>query len=176
MLFQHAKAADGIHQAALRAELTHRLSVIWEHRDEQWEIAGIPPGLCREWSKRRSQITAALAARGLDLDTASGRAAQTAALATRQRKVKVGDGQSLHDRFTREAIAADHNPADVLEAALPSHTQHRQQPRTQPVERSPRLLDAITGPDGVTKRASSFSRRDALTDLAARSARPRHHR
>ena len=83
LLFQHAKAADGIYQAALRAELTRLLGVGWERRDEQWEVAGIPPGLCREWSKRRSQITAALAARGLDPDTASGRAAQTAALATR---------------------------------------------------------------------------------------------
>ena len=88
LLFQHAKAADGIYQAALRAELTHRLGVGWERRNEQWEVAGIPLGLCREWSKRRSQITAALAARGLDPDTATGRAAQTAALATRHRKVK----------------------------------------------------------------------------------------
>ena len=111
LLFQHAKAADGIYQAALRAELTRRLGVAWERRDEQWEIAGIPPGLCRQWSKRRSQITAALAARGLDPDTASGRAAQTAALATRQRKVRVGDGRSLHHRFIREPIAAGTNPA-----------------------------------------------------------------
>ena len=79
LIFQHAKAADGIYQAALRAELTRRLGVAWEQRDEQWEIAGVPPGLCREWSKRRSQITAALVARGIDPDTASGRAAQTAA-------------------------------------------------------------------------------------------------
>ena len=106
LLFQHAKTADGIYQAALRAELTHRLGVTWERRDEQWEIAGIPPGLCREWSKRRSQITAALAERGLDPDTASGRAAQTAALATRHAKVQVGDGQSLHDRFRSRSVTA----------------------------------------------------------------------
>jgi hypothetical protein len=162
-------AADGIYQAALRTELTRRLGVGWERRDEQWEITGVPPGLCREWSKRRSQITAALQARGLDPDTASGRAAQTAALATRHAKVHVGDGGSLHDRFAREAIAAGFAPRAVLEAALP-HTQHHRQPRTQPIERSPRLLDATTGPDGVTMQASSFSRRDAVIDLAARSA------
>ena len=110
LLFQHAKAADGIYQAALRADLTRRLGVGWERRDEQWEVAGVPPGLCREWSKRRSQITAALRARGLDPDTASGRAAQTAALASRNAKVQIGDGRSLHDRFAREAIAAGHDP------------------------------------------------------------------
>jgi conjugative relaxase-like TrwC/TraI family protein len=166
LLFQHAKAADGIYQAALRAELTRRLGVGWERRDEQWEIAGIPPGLCREWSKRRSQITAALAARGLDPNTASGRAAQTAALATRHAKVQVGDGRSLHDRFAREAIAAGHDPTDILQAALHNGVQQGP-PHGSHVTR---LLDAMTGPDGVTKQASSFSRRDAIVDLAARSA------
>ena len=166
LLFQHAKAADGIYQAALRAELTRRLGVGWERRDERWEIAGIPPGLCREWSKRRSQITAALRARGLDPDAASGRAAQTAALATRQRKVRVGDGRSLHDRFTREAIAAGHDPGDILQAALHTGVQRRPPHGPQVTQ----LLDAMTGPDGVTKQASSFSRRDAIIDLAARSA------
>jgi conjugative relaxase-like TrwC/TraI family protein len=166
MLFQHAKAADGIYQAALRAELTQRLGVGWERRDEQWEVAGIPPGLCREWSKRRSQITAALAARGLDPDTASGRAAQTAALATRHAKVQIGDGRSLHDRFAREAIVAGHDPGYILQAAL--HAGVQQGPPHG--SRVTRLLDAMTGPDGVTKQASSFSRRDAIIDLAGRSA------
>ena len=35
ILFQHAKAADGIYQAALRAELSQRLGVGWERRDER---------------------------------------------------------------------------------------------------------------------------------------------
>ncbi len=166
LLFQHAKAADGIYQAALRAELTRRLGVAWERRDEQWEITGIPPGLCRQWSKRRSQITAVLRARGLDPDTATGRAGQTAALATRKQKVRVGDGRSLHDRFAREAIAAGHDPGRILQAALPTGVQH-EPPRGPHVTR---LLDAMTGPDGVTKQASSFSRRDALIELAAHSA------
>jgi len=168
LLFQHAKAADGIYQAALRAELTPRLGVGWEHRDEQWEVRGIPPGLCREWSKRRSQINAALAARGLDPAAASGRAAQTAALATRHAKVQVqvGDRESLHDRFAREAIAAGHDPGDILAAALHTGVQHG--PPCGP--HVTRLLDAMTGPEGVTKQASSFSRRDAVIDLAARAA------
>ena len=161
LLFQHAKAADGIYQAALRAELSRRLGVGWERHDEHWEIAGIPPGLCREWSKRRSQITAALAARGLDPDTASGRAAQTAALATRHAKVQIGDACSLHDRFAREAIVAGHDPGDLLQAAL--HAGVRRGPPHGP--HVTRLLDAMTGPDGGTKQASSFSRRDAVGEL-----------
>jgi conjugative relaxase-like TrwC/TraI family protein len=35
LVFQHAKAAVGVDQAALRAELTRRLGVGWERRDEQ---------------------------------------------------------------------------------------------------------------------------------------------
>ena len=166
LIFQHAKAADGIYQAALRAELSQRLGVAWERRDEQWEIAGIPPGLCRQWSKRRSQITAALAARGIDPDIASGRAAQTAALATRHRKVQVGDGRSLHDRFAREAIAAGHDPGRILQATLPTGVERL----SACIPHVTRTLDTVTGPDGVTKQASSFSRRDAVIDLAGRSA------
>ena len=67
--------------------------------------------------------------------------------------------------FAREAIAAGHHPTDVLAAAFHNGVQHG--------TRGPhvtRLRDAMTGPDGVTKRASSFSRRDAIIDLAARSA------
>jgi len=139
LLFQHAKATDGLYQAALRAELSCRLGVAWERRDEQWEIAGIPPGLCREWSKRRSQITAALAARGIDPETASGRAAQTAALATRHAKVQVGDRESLHDRFARESIAAGHDPGRILRAALHTGVQHG--PATRPAR------DAAAGRD-----------------------------
>ena len=165
-MFQHAKAADGIYQAALRAELTHRLGVAWERRNEQWEIVGIPPGRCREGSKRRSQLTAARRARGLDPDTATGRAAQTAAVATRLAKVQVGDGRALHDRFTREAFAAGHDPTDILQVVLPAGV-HRNSP---PIPHATGLLDTVTGPDGVTKQASSFSRRDAVIDLAARSA------
>jgi hypothetical protein len=170
LIFQHAKAADGIYQAALRAELTRRLGVAWEHRDEQWEIRGVPPGLCRRWSTRRSQITAALAAYGLDPDTATGRAAQTAALATRHGKVHVGDGRPLHDRFAREAVVAGHDPRSVFEAAVPSRLQQRRQQHTQSIEPGRQLLDAVTGPEGVTQRASSFSRRDAVIDLTTRSA------
>jgi len=170
LIFQHAKAADGIYQAALRAELTRRLDVGWERRDEQWEIVGVPPGLCRRWATRRSQITAALRARGLDPDTATGRAAQTAALDTRHAKVQVGNGRSLHDRFTREALVAGHDPLSVLEAAIPTRLQHRRQRHTQLIEPGRQIIDVITGPEGVTQRASSFSRRDAVIDLTTRSA------
>jgi conjugative relaxase-like TrwC/TraI family protein len=167
LAYQHAKAADGIYQAALRAELTNRLGVEWTQRDEQWEIDGIPPGLCREWSRRRSQIEKALAARGLD--SASGRAAQAATLDTRSAKVDVEGRESLHDRFHREATDTGHSPDEILATVLGDRDR---QPTPVERDRDTGLLAEMVGPEGVTERASSFSRREALTDLAGR--RPVH--
>ena len=168
LAYQHAKAADGIYQAALRAELTARLDVQWTQRDEQWEVDGVPPGLCREWSKRRSQIEDALAARGLDTDTASGRAAQAATLDTRSAKVDIEDGESLHDRFAREATDAGHTPAEVPADVLGERV--RQPTAARERADDEQLLAEATGAEGVTERASSFSRREAIGDLAGRCA------
>jgi conjugative relaxase-like TrwC/TraI family protein len=174
LMFQHAKAADGIYQAALRAELTHRLGVDWVKGDETWEVDGIPAGLCREWSKRRSQIEHALAERGLDAGCASGRAAQAATLDTRQAKVQVEPDGSLHDRFHREATTAGHAPDDVRNAVLRAADRQRTPESVAAAERAQDgdagLLDEVVGPEGVTERASSFSRREAVSDLAGRHA------
>ena len=53
---------------------------------------------------------------------------------------------------------------------MPSRLQHRRQQHTQPIEPGRQIADAVTGPEGVTQRASSFSRRDAVIDLTTRSA------
>jgi conjugative relaxase-like TrwC/TraI family protein len=164
---QHATSADGVYQGALRAELSLRVGVGWVKREGQWEVDGMPAGLCREWSKRRSQIEAALAARGLDPDAASARAAQVATLDTRKAKVKVEADRSLHDRFQREAIAAGCTPADVL-AAVRSRGLCALE--ADGVLDDALLLDEVAGPEGITEQASSFSRREALVDISGRRA------
>jgi ATP-dependent exoDNAse (exonuclease V) alpha subunit len=67
-------------------------------------------------------------------------------------------------------FAAGHDPRAVVDAAVRSRLQRRRQQHTQPVEPGRQLIDALTGAEGVTQRASSFSRRDAVIDLATRSA------
>jgi conjugative relaxase-like TrwC/TraI family protein len=164
LTYQHAKAADGAYQSALRAELTARLGVGWIERDGHLEVDGIPADLCRQWSKRRRQIERALAARGLNAD-ASPRAAQAATLDTRQAKVRTEPGGSLHARFVREAANAGYHPDKVLAAFLGP----RRVVGDLAVEDA-RLLDELVGPRGVTEQASSFSRREVISDIAARRA------
>jgi TrwC relaxase len=84
LFYRHKLAADGVYQAALRAEATRRLGLEWTDRRGVWEVEGIPAGLCRQFSKRRTQIDQALAEHG----TSGGRAAQAAALDTRSAKPK----------------------------------------------------------------------------------------
>ncbi|MFP5322917.1 MAG: MobF family relaxase [Acidimicrobiia bacterium] len=82
-LFEHRRAAGYLYQAVLRHELHRRLGVGFDPVVKgSAEIAGIPKGARRVFSKRRAAIEAELAAVG-----GSGeRASQTASLKTRQPK------------------------------------------------------------------------------------------
>ncbi|MPZ29292.1 MAG: relaxase domain-containing protein, partial [Micromonosporaceae bacterium] len=82
LLYRHAEATDAVFKAALRAELTRLLGLSWTLRGEQWEIEGMPAGLCRRWSTRSIQLGDWMAEHG----TSGGRAAQQAAYATRKAK------------------------------------------------------------------------------------------
>ena len=162
-IYTHARTAGFVYQAVLRGELTRTLGVQWGPvRNGQAEIAGIPVGLLRLFSKRRVQIEAQLEAVGLD--TAS--AAQAATLVTRPAKPEPDDGRSLQERWRTEADASGHS-LDVLHAALdrePSSTRvHAQRqaaaalgPLTQ------QLTDALLEPTGLTEKRASFDRRDLL--------------
>lgn len=114
LLWAHAQAADARMQAVVRAELTARLGVAWQQRREQWEVAGIPPALCRQFSKRRAQIEQDQAARG----GAGARDAQQAALRTRARKTS-HPTDTPHARWATEAVAAGHDPDAIVAAAAP---------------------------------------------------------
>ena len=83
VLFEHRRAAGYVYQAVLRHELHERLGVDFEPVVKgSADVAGIPKGARRMFSKRRAAIEAELAAVG-----ASGeRASQTASLKTRQAK------------------------------------------------------------------------------------------
>jgi conjugative relaxase-like TrwC/TraI family protein len=59
-IYHHKKAAGALYQAALRAELTQRLGVVFDpvNAHGQAEIAGFPAELTALWSKRTQQIRA----------------------------------------------------------------------------------------------------------------------
>src|SRR5215207_4732291 len=82
-LYRRAKTAGYLYQAHLRAELSRKLGVSWRevHRGAA-EIAGIPDETLRTFSRRRREIEARMAERGVN----SRRSAEIAALETRKAK------------------------------------------------------------------------------------------
>lgn len=60
-LKRRQRALGGLYQSVLRAQLSHRYGVAWEHIENgQAEIAGMPRELLDAFSKRTSQVDAAL--------------------------------------------------------------------------------------------------------------------
>ena len=61
-LYAHARAASFVYQAVLRAELTRTLGLEWlPVRNGIADLLGVPKSLLRAFSRRRVEITAALA-------------------------------------------------------------------------------------------------------------------
>ena len=161
ILYRWQKAADAVYQAALRAERTARLGVTWTQRNGVWEIDGIPPALCRLWSKRRAAIEAELAEHG----TSGGRAAHAAALATRKPKV-TDDLGDLRERLHDEAMDAGFDLDAILSFTL-DRARHRHDGRGLAGLSDKDIIDYLVGPEGLTQKASGFGRRDVLAGIGA---------
>ena len=161
-LYAAGKTAGYLYQAVLRHELTTALRVQWTPvRRGVGEVAGIPAGLCRVFSKRRQQIEALLAGTG----RTDAKAAQEATLATRPaktRSVTGGAEVTLRERWAAEARAHGHDPAVVTDV------RHRAGPPRplDPVELSD-LVAGLARPDGLTLHRSTFDRRDVLRSVCA---------
>lgn len=107
-VYRWAKTLGYVYQAELRAGLSRATGMSWGPvRNGTAEIAGIPEPLRLEFSTRRAQIEAALAATG----ATTAAAAQTATLATRPAKADLGDLASLRagwaDRARSHGCAPD---------------------------------------------------------------------
>ena len=125
---------------------------------------GVPKPVLRAFSRRRAEIEAALEARG----TSSPRAAEAAALATRRAK-RDGIGAAELVAGWRDRAAELGWDRGDLERLLG---------RVQTVEIDAvsweRLFDALAAPSGLTRDASTFTRRNviqALCELAPPGAR-----
>ena len=148
------RTAGFLFEAELRHELTERLGVAWRPvRNGIAEIDGVPAGLLRLFSKRRSQIEDRLAINGYS----SGKAAQIAALTTRDRKAPAEPDLTLRDRWRIEAEALGFDPP-TLDTAL-------DQPR--PSLELDGVVAKLLGPTGLTAHSSTFTRFDALRELAS---------
>jgi conjugative relaxase-like TrwC/TraI family protein len=163
LLYQHAQAAGGIYDGALRAGLTRRLGLAWERRGDSIEIAAVPPGLCEHWSTRRRQIEAQLRQWG----QSSAKGGQAAAYATRRAKDDRETDIGLNDRWRTEAhewegLARSGVELDELDkaAARTADTLTRLTDE--------QIIEQVVGPTGLTEKRSSFGRRDVVLEVSDR--------
>jgi len=152
-LYVNAKTGGYLYQAQLRAELTRRLGVEWGPvRRGQADLAGIPPGVLRAFSRRRAELEQRMAERG----ESSSRAAQVAALDTRRAKDYSVAAESLGEEWRERARTLGLEPGQL----------HELVGRTGARELGPGAVaaveDELTGPEGLTGRRSTFTRRDVL--------------
>ncbi len=150
------RTAGFLFEAEMRHELTNRFGVQWRPASNGISgIDGAPAAVLRHFSKRRSQIEDRLAIKGYS----SGRAAQVAALSTRDRKADPESDQTLRERWQREAESIGFDPA-LLDRLL-------DRPRRALVLDNE--IPVALSPKGLTHKKSTFTRLDALRDLAERA-------
>lgn len=154
-LYQHAKTGGMVYQAELRARLTEYIGVEWGPvRNGMAEIAGMSPAVLGHFSKRRAAIVEAA-------QETSAAALQKAALDTRPAK-EAADLEQLVAGW-RAAAAELGLDIDALDRLLGRVGERRQPSGAVLAE----LGGDLAGPRGLTQRASTFDRRDALQAFAA---------
>jgi conjugative relaxase-like TrwC/TraI family protein len=153
-LYAHARAASFVYQAVLRSEMRRTLGVEWTTvRDGIAEIAGLPPRVLREFSRRRVEIERALADRGVT----GPRAAEAAALDTRRRKGPRIDAGRLQSEWWSRARTGGFEPEDLVaalgrEVAAPDISWRR-------------IFQGLVGPEGLTHKEPTVTRRDVVVRL-----------
>jgi conjugative relaxase-like TrwC/TraI family protein len=161
-LYAQLMAADHLYLAAERAALTQRLGVRWGPVDERSgaaEIQGLDDRtLIERFSKRSEQIDQWLDTHGL-----SGiKASSAAAVATRAPKDHSESEESVYARWGAEL--AEQGVGERQLAEVCSGGRGRPATRTE----LDAALDALSGPDGLTGQASTFTRTDVVDALAKR--------
>ena len=165
LFYMHARAGGYLYQAVLRYELACRLGLSFSDVvGGAAEVTGVDHALVRAFSTRRAEIEARLASTG---GIGAGDA-RRAALYTRRPKnlsgLAPGAAEStgtLRERWQAQAEELGHDHSALARLVGP-----------------PRYLDLsgglihdiageLVGPNGLTKRLSTFERRDVVREVAA---------
>jgi len=158
LLLLHSKTAGCLYEAHLRHELTCRLGVEWGPVNNGIaDIVGIDQAVRDHFSDRRKEIQEHLDEVGFR----SARAAQLATLATRQAKDMSLDDRSMLEVWRAKAAAIGFDPASLSEVL-------DRVPRPAPEVDRDQLHRDLLGEEGLTRRASSFDRRDLLRAIVER--------
>ncbi len=151
-LYLYSATAGHLYEAQLRHELTERLGVEWgEVTNGIADIDGIDKDVRDHFSDRRREIQEHLEGVGFR----SARAAEIATLATRTAKDPTVGDHSMRDLWDTKAAEIGWDPTRLADS----------------LDRVPRrgvdvdldaLVHVLLGPEGLTRQASSFDRRDLL--------------
>jgi conjugative relaxase-like TrwC/TraI family protein len=167
-LKRHQRALGGLYQSVLRTELTHRYGVGWGPVENgQAEISGTPAELLAAFSKRTTQVDAALSERIVEFRDREGRdpsrwerAALTREAASDTRATKTGaSATQLATAWREEAAALGWTPDRVVTAM---HAAARATPVREPL-----TLGEVV--EQLSARGSTWTRADvlrAVCDLA----------
>jgi len=184
-VYHHKKAAGALYQAALRAELTHRLPVLFGDVSEhgQADITAVPEQLLQAWSSRTSAVMSDAVPTIADAEEALGRSVtaderariiKAAVLATRPRKEHHAGGPDRRTTWAAQAAAHGITPGSLLDAvAGASAASPKASPgATPPVATRPEVLarDALLA-DAVSvvgRSKAVWSRADLTIAIAAR--------
>ncbi|MCJ7437468.1 MAG: relaxase domain-containing protein [Acidimicrobiia bacterium] len=157
-LYCWSKTAGYLYETELRSELTRRLGVAWGPVvNGIADIAGMPEAALRGFSRRRQEIEAHLAERGL----VGGRASQIAAYATRSPKHETGVDLVPEWRVQARGLGLDpERLAGVLDRVGPS-----------PVvavgsDEADVLFRRLASPEGLTAHHATFGRREVIRAIA----------
>jgi AAA domain/TrwC relaxase len=123
----------------------------------------MPEGLVRGFSKRTGQIDTELDRLVADGRERTPRLVKWTVQATRKPKQRETP-DTLYGRWRHEAAERGVDP-DTLVRTVTGRTPNRVQDRTVSGEAVARLLDRLAGPEGLTERASTFTRPDVLVAL-----------
>jgi hypothetical protein len=155
LLYRYQLAAGYLHEAVLRRELTERLGVRWQPvRNGMADIAGFTRPQIEAFSRRRYQLETWRQEQGL-ADTPAAR--QVAVLATRAPKQDYPLAE-LEVEW-RERAAEVGLTSDRLEQVMGGG---REVSRID----SEALFERLASPDGLSRRASTFGRAEAVKEIA----------
>ena len=156
-MYRHARSGGYVYQAQLRHALTRDAGVAWRPVINGYaDVDGVPDEVIRAFSKRSDEIEDLMAESGYT----SARARQTATLETRKAKDRSLTPATLEERWRDEAAELSFG-AEAISACFGRET-------LVPVasEATERFFERLAGPDGLTRQASTFSRRDVVESLA----------
>lgn len=157
-LYLHGSTAGYLYEAQLRHELTTRLGIEWGLvTNGIADVVGIDPTVREHFSDRRRQIDEHLDEVGFR----SARSAQLATLATRTAKQEVLDDRSMRTVWEAKAREIGWTSTDLIDVL-------DRVPRSAVDTDRSELARVLASPEGITKQASSFDRRDLLRAVCER--------